>query len=149
MLEDRKGQAAIEYLTTYGWAMIAAAIVIGAMYLVFFPNPQHLVPDSCTFTEDFICEEFQVTSDGLVNMSLRNMAGAQVTVEGVECVFEGQSYEEDLSVVISSGGREFVHCDTDFVFGGDLVNVRVNLDYVPDGYLFERRVTGSITGRPR
>ncbi|MDD5023048.1 MAG: hypothetical protein PHU63_02665 [Candidatus ainarchaeum sp.] len=47
---SRKGQAAMEYLMTYGWAILVLVIVIAALYY-FLPKTQ----DTCLFQQNFEC----------------------------------------------------------------------------------------------
>lgn len=49
----RKGQAAMEFLMTYGWAILAAVIVIGVLAIYFRPST---VVDSGFNVEYELCE---------------------------------------------------------------------------------------------
>ncbi len=150
MVLRRHGQVAIEYLMTYGWALIALAIVLGALYMAFFPNPQELVPEACSFTDDFTCLDAMVTRNGLLNMSLRNLVGTRVNVTNVICDYGGESYTTINNINnIGSGEQFYAFCGTGEMMEDKLVRLRVHVDYIPEGFLFERRVTGSVTARPR
>ena len=43
-----KAQAAIEYLLTYGWALLVIAIIASLLYL-FITSPPSITPSSCSF----------------------------------------------------------------------------------------------------
>ncbi|MDE1870096.1 MAG: hypothetical protein KGH71_03885 [Candidatus Micrarchaeota archaeon] len=49
-------QSATEYLITYSWAFLIAAVVIGALYLFIFA-PTALSPSSCTFSSGVYCQD--------------------------------------------------------------------------------------------
>jgi hypothetical protein len=49
--KSRKGQAAMEYLMTYGWAILVIVIVLAALYY-FLPKS----PEVCMFPPEFACE---------------------------------------------------------------------------------------------
>ncbi len=51
-----KGQSAIEYLTTYAWALVIVAIVIVIIF-VYLSLPSQIVPASCSFTDGFHCSD--------------------------------------------------------------------------------------------
>jgi len=45
----KKGQAALEFLTTYGWAFLVILVMIGALAYFGVLNPSNLLPDKCLF----------------------------------------------------------------------------------------------------
>ncbi|MFP4567817.1 MAG: hypothetical protein ACLFN8_02640 [Candidatus Woesearchaeota archaeon] len=55
MKKKRKGQVALEFLMTYGWAFLIILVVIGAFIYFDVLNPQRLVPDSCTGPTGLSC----------------------------------------------------------------------------------------------
>ncbi|MFH1174243.1 MAG: hypothetical protein V1725_03865 [archaeon] len=44
-----KAQAALEFLTTYGWAFLVVLVMIGALAYFGVLNPSGLLPDKCIF----------------------------------------------------------------------------------------------------
>ncbi|VVB58003.1 Uncharacterised protein [Candidatus Anstonella stagnisolia] len=55
-----KGQAAMEYLMTYGWALLVIVVVLAAL---LFINPFR-APEQCTFdTPSFVCGKPLLTAD--------------------------------------------------------------------------------------
>lgn len=80
----RRGQAALEYLTTYGFALLAMLITIGAISYLGFFNPNVLRANECSFPSGIVCEDYQIT-DGVnppvVQVILRNQYGVNLTVE--------------------------------------------------------------------
>ncbi len=44
---NRKGQAALEFLTTYGWAFLVILVLIGALAYFGVLSPSKYVPNSC------------------------------------------------------------------------------------------------------
>ena len=83
-----KGQAAMEYLMTYGWALLAIVIVIAAL---IYLNPFR-APEICLFQQQgFSCSEpnpqLFVDSSGDLNMNVRiwNKLGQGVIIEDILC----------------------------------------------------------------
>jgi len=69
-----RGQAAMEFVTTYGWAILVLVAMIGALAYFGVVNPRNSVPEQCLFSAGFTCRDFQ----------LQHNAGAlrmQVTLE--------------------------------------------------------------------
>lgn len=80
-----KAQAALEFLTTYGWAFLVILIVIGTLAYFGILSPSRLLPNRCTFAAEFQCINFRLrdttTADlDTLNLRLKNNAGAVVDV---------------------------------------------------------------------
>ena len=73
----RKGQAAMEFLMTYGWAILVVLVAIGALAYFGVLNPARFLPESCTIAPGIGCK-FQVTSTGL-DLKLTNGMGQDMT----------------------------------------------------------------------
>ena len=52
----KKSQSAIEYLITYGWAILIIAVVISLLYL-YVAVPKILVPSTCSFVTGATCQD--------------------------------------------------------------------------------------------
>jgi len=68
---NKKGQAALEFLTTYGWAFLVILIMIGALSYFGVLNPTKYVPDSCRFSAPFTCDNAVITTTELT-MKFKN-----------------------------------------------------------------------------
>src|SRR5574337_881936 len=54
-----KAQSAMEYLVTYGWAILIIAIVVSLLYL-YVIVPSTVVPSSCSFVSGAYCNNIIV-----------------------------------------------------------------------------------------
>ncbi len=75
--KGKRGQAAIEFLVTYGWAIMAAMLVIGALTYFGITNPATSLPDKCVFSNAFECEDF-IINGTVMKLKLINTAGQSV-----------------------------------------------------------------------
>ena len=50
---NRKGQAALEYLMTYGWAILAVVVVLAVLWYLGIFTPK--APEMCVFDSPFSC----------------------------------------------------------------------------------------------
>lgn len=77
----KKGQAAMEFLMTYGWAILVVLIAIGALAYFGVLNPSRFLPNSCTVSNQFACEtgDFLANSSG-VTVILRNGRGVDTNI---------------------------------------------------------------------
>jgi uncharacterized protein (UPF0333 family) len=75
----RKGQAAMEFLMTYGWAILAAIIVIGVLALYF--RPGDLVGQTATISPPFTAVSWAITaSNDVVDIEVKNNGAETVNI---------------------------------------------------------------------
>ncbi len=67
-----RGQAAVDYLSTYGWAMLIMAIVLAALLWLGVFNPFGRVPDRCSFEPGIKCESVKATVSGVEAIQIIN-----------------------------------------------------------------------------
>jgi hypothetical protein len=58
-----RGQAAIEFFMTYGWAIFALLLVLAALLSSGILSPNYLVSEECTFGNSIKCD-FALYNDG-------------------------------------------------------------------------------------
>lgn len=80
--QQKKGQAAMEFLMTYGWAILVVLAAIGALAYFGVLSPEKLVPERTTFTAPFPSSEAAVVSlsGKTVEVALTNNYGQTVTL---------------------------------------------------------------------
>lgn len=85
-----KGQQALEYLITYGWAFVVVLLTIGAFAYFGILSPDKYLPDRCNFGEQLQCVDFLLEAidgqDGRVHLKFTNNFGEDIVVWGVETV---------------------------------------------------------------
>jgi len=57
-----KSQSALEYLITYGWAILIIAVVISLLYL-YVAVPKVIVPSTCSFLTGAVCQDMIFGTD--------------------------------------------------------------------------------------
>ena len=82
-----KAQAAMEFLMTYGWAILVVLIVIAALAYFGVLKPGGLLPEKCTFPVSVSCVDHSVT-DGYIALTLQNGAGRELRLRGVTATGE-------------------------------------------------------------
>lgn len=89
-----KAQAALEFLTTYGWAFLVILIMIGALAYFGILSPSKLLPNRCNFGSEFVCDDYRITSETPptttpptpakeFRIRLKNNVGEAVTVASI------------------------------------------------------------------
>ncbi len=81
---NKRGQAAMEFLMTYGWAILAAVIVIGVLASFGVFSPSKYVPTSCVLSAPFGCDKNQIAATtSAVSLVIRNGGGDSMNVLSV------------------------------------------------------------------
>lgn len=78
----RKAQAALEFLTTYGWAFIVILVMIGALAYFGVLNPSKVTPNRCIVEAGIECKEYRMTDD-TVSIILNNRKGSGMIISAV------------------------------------------------------------------
>jgi len=80
MMMNKKAQAAMEFLMTYGWAILVVLVVIGTLAYFGVLNPTGLLPEKCLFQTGIYCEDHLVDDVGNVKLKLNNGLGKDMTI---------------------------------------------------------------------
>lgn len=100
-MRSRRGQAALEYLVTYGWGILAILVVVGALGYFGFLNPSRYLPERCAFSAqmeciDYLLEGASGSDNGQVSLRFRNNFGDDITITRL--------FVSDMALTISSPG---------------------------------------------
>lgn len=80
---NKKSQAALEFLTTYGWAIVVILTMVATLAYFGVLNPSKILPNKCTFGSEFSCIDHQLkagTTSGEfeVRIKLKNNLGEAI-----------------------------------------------------------------------
>ena len=81
LLNQRKAQAALEFLMTYGWAILIVLVVIGALAFFGVLSPSKLVPERCTFSAGISCVDYSVSDR--ITLKVENKLGRDMIIRAV------------------------------------------------------------------
>ena len=73
----KRSQASMEFLMTYGWAIMGVIIIIGALSYFGVFNTKMFVPKQCEFGNGFYCSGSRLTNTEAI-MTVKNSLGAPV-----------------------------------------------------------------------
>ncbi|MBI1935973.1 hypothetical protein HYS31_06035, partial [Candidatus Woesearchaeota archaeon] len=84
-IKSLKSQAALEFLTTYGWAFLVILIMIGTLAYFGILSPSKILPNRCNFGTEFQCIDYQITyggaTTGSIKMRLKNNVGEPISID--------------------------------------------------------------------
>ena len=97
----RRGQAALEFLTTYGWAVLVLLVMVASLSNFGVLSPDRFLPNRCSASSEFSCNEFELFANGYLRVILNNQVGQDV------------NFFELVSVQVGSGiyNSSQLNCD--------------------------------------
>jgi len=137
---NKKGQAALEFLMTYGWAILAAIVVIGVLAYFGVFSPGRYAPQACAVTAPFYCNAANAKTTGLT-LEFKNQGGETFTVSNVT-VSNCATAEVSQSVAADSAVVVTVPCALN---EGDSFKGDITVSYLKSGSTVELSSTGSIS----
>lgn len=119
MRRKKKGQAAVEFLTTYGWAIMATLVAVGALYYFDVLDPDSFTTVKCETGPQLECLEAAIFENGDLQIRLRNNHNIRVYFDGIITI-NGQDLSmgnQDLlsgssDTITIGGGSGFEKGDT-------------------------------------
>lgn len=90
----KRGQAATEFIMTYGWAILVVIVAISALAYFGVLSPDQFLPSKCLFPPGITCIDYKVTASD-VQLFLQNTMGYDITISKINvtgksnCVYTG------------------------------------------------------------
>jgi hypothetical protein len=79
---NKTAQMAMQYLFTYGFAILIASSAIGAMAYFGVLNPAILLPDKCTFDVTLQCIDFDIQQNQ-ISFVIQSNAGRSMLIRNI------------------------------------------------------------------
>ena len=79
-----KAQSAMEYLMTYGWAILIVAVVLGALYSLGVFGGANFLGGTCVASPGYLCSNPLLATDGTLSI-VYGYQGPNVTIVGFGC----------------------------------------------------------------
>lgn len=112
-----KGQAAIEYLVTYGWAFLVIIGAISALSYFGLLNPERYIPNSCDFGEQLKCVDQYIDDSGRIILRFRNNFEDAIVINATSgddiSSFVGQTGGSGVPVTVERGEIRQIEVTTD------------------------------------
>jgi uncharacterized protein (UPF0333 family) len=148
MRRNKKGQAAMEFLMTYGWAILAAVIAIGVLAYFGVFNPAKWTPKACVINSPFGCQDYVVNTTG-VYLMLTNGQGEDLTVNSVGVTGCTTNTNSNAGWTLpASGVAQYVQLTGCTVPSGSKFKGDITVSYRKvSGGTFDQTAVGSITAQ--
>ena len=138
---QKKGQAAMEFLMTYGWAILAAVIAIGVLAYFGVFSPGKYTTGSTIVNPPFYANAWNVKT-GTVNLELKNNGGENFDISSVLVVGCG-TYSIATPIAVGATAAIPVTCTTPLVVGQSFKG-DITITYRKSGSEIDLTSTGTI-----
>lgn len=156
----RRGQAAMEFLMTYGWAIIVVLAAIGALAYFGVLSPSTLLPARTTFAAPIPSVDNAVISDsGNITIAFRNNVGSTITIDDItaadgDCVLasadrhniNGAGWNTTFPALVSNGQAFSLGLNCGALNAGDRFKASITFLYTNQDSLLQRPHKGSVEG---
>ena len=144
MIKYKKGQAAMEFLMTYGWAILAAIIVVGVLWYLI-GNPSNLAGTQIQLSAPFSSGTAVNLSTSTVYLEFRNCAADYINVTYINVSNScGVGYNPEIRVPVGALQNFSIACvsTSGSRFSGNLV-----IYYKTGDGTVVQQATGTINGK--
>ena len=140
----KRAQAAMEFLMTYGWAILVVLAAIGALAYFGVLSPEEFLPEKCTLSTGITCTGFKVTSDSFA-LVLTNNFGKDIELNSVNvggCLISGinESLKNNKITTITQTGCSFGS-------SGDRVSADISIGYTEKLTGLSKSLTGTLNSK--
>ena len=150
---SKKGQAAMEFLMTYGWAILVVLVAIGALAYFGVLSPGKFLPESCLLSPGFACTDFKVVAGATSTWTIKVQNGLCESLTGISIklakINDDDTISSTVNCLIGTGtlpSGSSTTCSGLTVAGssGDRFKAEIQFAYTPVGGIGHTKV-GSIT----
>ena len=139
----KRGQAALEFLMTYGWAILAAVIVVGVLWYII-GNPSNLAGNNFQISNPLVQKGVNIDTTGV---SLNVLNGAAETIHVQEINVSRTGCDLYTTVIdIARGVEQDFDITCSGLNQGDSFNADVRIIYTQGTSTFNQTSTGSVSG---
>ena len=149
-----RGQAALDFLMTYGWALLLIVLVVGALFSMGIFDMGMFMGSRATGFAQVSVSAWQLNTSGYLNVRLRNNAGKDINVTSVNAtmntLFVNYNGTNGAGVVIYTG-KESASLNLgnylSYPSKGSSYSVKLDIQYVDLSSSFNYSDAGTLSGK--
>ncbi|MBL7147729.1 MAG: hypothetical protein ISS82_02800 [Nanoarchaeota archaeon] len=155
---SKKSQSAMEYLMTYGWAILIILIAVGALFYLGVFSPS--TPSTCQMSAPFNCQDVKVSetpnelqlavgATGVDSVTYTNV-NSVININGDTCVitYDGDPIPDNLDLTatnLQNGQIVTIKCVPGLA-KGDKYTGTITLTYTLSGSDLSHTTSGQFSG---
>ncbi len=142
---QKKGQAAMEFLMTYGWAILAAVIAIGVLAYFGVFSPGKYTTGSAVVNPPFYVNAQNIRASTGVTLELKNNGGEEYNIQSV--VISGCGTDSTPTTIAEGASGTITVACTPVLEAGKTFKGDITINYQKTGSLVALTSTGTISGK--
>ena len=143
----KRGQSAMEFLMTYGWAIVVVLVVLSALFFLGVFNPKTV--STCNIQAPFVCKDIQIDEGGVTfllgNLNVDSIDNVGIHVNGQPC---DEILIDNLYATSANGIKNEqikVECAGLNLNPNDKISTQINFTYVANS--LEHTIEGTGSGQ--
>jgi hypothetical protein len=135
---NKKSQAAMEFLMTYGWALLVVLMVIAALAYFGMLNPDRFLPDKVTVSDNRI-QLIPTQSNGIIikNVGSETLYNLQINMTNHDCKISAPN-----TIAPDEARRYIIICNEPMLTNGRLKgDIRINYSSISYGDVVQKTAT--------
>ncbi len=145
----KRAQAAMEFLMTYGWAILVVLVAIGALAYFGVLSPEKILPEKCVISpgSGLFCDKFNVVAGnpGTITLRIKNSLSDDVTIKATSSTIGSCAVQSDVAVS-ADGTADVSFTGTGCTLSsGDKLKEDLKITYDIGG--FQKTATGTFVAR--
>ena len=147
---NKKSQAALEFIMTYGWAILVVLVAIGALAYFGVLSPDRFLPSKCTLSSGIACIDHKATAANL-EIVAQNSLGYDISIykiEAQQCTALGTGVKGSVQASLANGAQlkpptSRLTC----LNGGSKYNGNINITFTNLETDVQHKNQGQVTSR--
>ena len=141
-----RSQAALEFLMTYGWAILVVLLVIAVLMYSGVINTDAFLPDKCALASGIVCRDYAVEGSRVI-LSLKNNIGIGIIINSVDVLKKNGGSCSNVGTVRLNPGEAtlitVVGCDNGE--DGEKFVGQIDVSYTKENLLISHVLSGTIS----
>ncbi|MDD5317115.1 MAG: hypothetical protein PHF51_00075 [Candidatus ainarchaeum sp.] len=150
-----RGQTALEFLMTYGWALAILMAVIALFVYIGLGRLPALSPNQCSLPNALSCAGYKISEGGEITLVLAQNTGYDITVTAFGCnETNATPFDLPAPVLVPNGGSANLaglhacgKADGGWISGGEYYSGKLAVEYQEPATGISHSVTGAISYR--
>ena len=157
MKKTKRGQAALEFLMTYGWAILVVLVAIGALAYFGVLSPERLVPEKCVIASGsgLFCDDYAAVTNQ-ITIRVKNILADEINITAItlngtnfncyetftgvdEIIIQPDQFDDVVITLVAADPNGCVP-----LTAGEKLNVDITVDYTKGASGLPKKATGQL-----
>ena len=146
----KKAQAGLDFLMTYGWALLLIVLVVGALFALGIFDIGNFLGNRVAGFSNIGVNAWRVADDGVLTVKFSNKAGTDINITNINATYNTDTLNYSTPVQINNGkesGTITVGTFPSPGSKGSSYTVTMAISYTDKKTGFQYGDSGTITGK--